>query len=78
MGIKGDGEILKHKQDCNTVWKLEFDMYQYLADWNRDKNGDNNSSLSNFHFVNADSFWGALPELYDDNPHTFTHRTWFG
>lgn len=53
-------------------------MYQYFADWNRDKNGDNNSSLSNFHFVNADSFWGALPELYDDNPHTFTHRTWFG
>lgn len=31
-------------------------MYQYLADWNRDKNGDNNSALSNFHFVNADSF----------------------
>lgn len=31
-------------------------MYQYLAAWNRDKNGDNNSTSSHLHFVNADLF----------------------
>lgn len=26
-----------------------------FAAWNRDKNGDNNSTSRNFHFLNADS-----------------------